>query len=300
MDDDGLMTDQTLTPPHAGVGGAVDLSGYFGRIGYHGSTAPTLATLQALVLAHETHIPFENLNPLMGIPVADLSVPALSAKMVRRRRGGYCFEQNSLLAAALTQLGYGVETYTGRVVFENPAALHGDPSAQTHMVLGVRIPGVDERYLVDVGFGGATPTAPLRLELDDVQETPHQRYRMLAAPNDYEDRIELQTLIRDQWQPMYTFTTTVRPPIDLLMGSWYVSTYPESIFVVGLSASLVTADARWNLRGRHLRVHHIGGGTEHIRFENASGVLDALMNRFGIDVGGLGDVHARITAVLDS
>ena len=185
---------------------------------------------------------------------------------------------------------------TGRVVWMNPAGLDAPPTALTHMVLLVSIPGVDERYLVDVGFGGQTLTSPIRLEPNEIQATRHEPYRVRTLADGY----ALETLIRDDWQPLYMFTRQPRPLIDLQVGSWYVSTHPKSIFVVGLSASLVTDDARWNLRGRNLTVHPTGGPSERIRLDNASQVLDVLINRFGLDVGGLGDVHARITEVLDT
>ncbi|MGV0801371.1 arylamine N-acetyltransferase, partial [Mycolicibacterium elephantis] len=83
----------------------LDLAAYFNRIGYTGSTEATVDTLRALVSAHLAAIPFENLDPLMGRPVANLSAAALSAKLVQRRRGGYCFEQNGLMGYVLAQLG---------------------------------------------------------------------------------------------------------------------------------------------------------------------------------------------------
>lgn len=98
------------------------------------------------------------------------------------------------------------------------------------------------------------------------------------------------------------FTTQPRPRIDREVGSWYVSTYPRSTFVVGLSAALLTDNARWNLRGRHLAIHS-AGGTERIRLATAPDVLNALTDRFGIDLTDLGDrvdVEARVDAVLDS
>jgi arylamine N-acetyltransferase len=273
-----------------------DLADYVSRVGYTGTTDPTLETLHGLVSAHEKRIPFENLDPLMGIPVEVLSAPALFDKMVRHRRGGYCFEQNSLMRYVLTELGFGVEALTGRVVWMNPAGLDGPPTALTHMVLLVSIPGDDQQYLVDVGFGGQTLTSPIRFEPNEIQATRHEPYRLRPLADGY----ALETLIRDDWQPLYRFTEEPRPMIDLQMGSWYVSTQPRSIFVVGLSAALVTDDARWNLRGRNLTVHQTGGPSDHVRLDNASQVLDVLMNRFGLDVGGLGDVHARITEVLDT
>ncbi len=83
------------------------------------------------------------------------------------------------------------------------------------------------------------------------------------------------------------------------MANTYASTYPESFFVTGLVAALVTDDARWNLRGRNLAIHR-GGATERIRLDTVAAVLDTLTNTFGIDLSGLGDVEARVTEVLDS
>jgi arylamine N-acetyltransferase len=101
------------------VGSGVDVAAYFDRIGYEGGTEPTLQTLQAIVAAHNRSIPFENLDPLPGIPVADLSARALMDKLVHRRRGGYCYEHNGLMGYVLEGLGFGVERLAGRVVWMN-------------------------------------------------------------------------------------------------------------------------------------------------------------------------------------
>ncbi|OBI53334.1 arylamine N-acetyltransferase [Mycobacterium kyorinense] len=273
----------------------MNLSAYFARIGYTGSTAPTLETLTGVVAGHTQHIPFENLDPLLGVPVADLSPAALTDKLVSRRRGGYCYEHNNLMRYALTDLGFDVDRLAGRVVWMNPAGLDGPPHAETHQALAVRIPGVDEPYLVDVGFGGQTLSSPIRLVVGPVQQTRHEPYRLRTHGRDY----VLEALVRAEWQPLYTFGIDPRPLIDMEVGSWYVSTHPASTFVVGLSAALVTDDARWNLRGRNLAIH-ADGATERIRFDGAGQVLDALANRFGIDVSGLAGVERRIAEVLDT
>jgi arylamine N-acetyltransferase len=137
------------------------------------------------------------------------------------------------------------------------------------------------------------------LEAGPVQETRHEPYRIRERGDGY----QLEADIRGEWQPLYMFSTRPQPRIDLEVGSWYVSTYPNSFFVTGLTAALVTDDARWNMRGRNLAVHHRSGRTEQIRFDSAVDVLDALTNRFGIDVADLGDradVEARVSEVLDS
>ncbi|WP_108772698.1 arylamine N-acetyltransferase family protein, partial [Mycobacterium talmoniae] len=227
--------------------------------------------------------------------IRDRRVAALTDKLVHRRRGGYCYEHNNLMGYVLTALGFEVDRLAGRVVWMNPDGLDGPPHAETHQALAVHVPGVGEPYLVDVGFGGQTLTSPIRLIAGPAQQTPHEPFRLRTHGHGY----VLETLVREVWQPLYTFTTEPRPLIDMEVGSWYVSTHPESIFVVGLSAALVTADARCNLRGRHLAIHSRGGQTERIAFDTAAQVLDALTGRFGIDVTGLGDVEARVAQVLD-
>lgn len=271
----------------------LDLPNYFDRIGYTGPAQPTLETLTALVAAHNRSIPFENLDPLMGKPVDDLGPGALADKLVGRRRGGYCYEHNGLMRYVLAQLGFGVDALGGRVVWMNP---DGPLPAQTHQALAVTVPGADDRFLVDVGFGGQTLTSPIRLLAGPVQQTRHEPYRIQRRGGG----LVLEALVRDTWQPLYTFTEQPQPQIDLEVGSWYVSTHPASVFVVGLSAAIVTDDARWNLRGRNLTVHSGNGDSERIHFDTAADVLDALVNRFGIDLAGLGDVEARVSEVLDA
>lgn len=265
---------------------------YFHRVSYTGPTDPTPDVLAALVAAHNRSIPFENLDPVMGVPVVDLSPEALVDKLVRHRRGGYCFEHNGVMAYVLAQLGFGVDVLGGRVVWMNTG---GELPAQTHQALAVTVPGEDGRYLVDVGFGGQTLSSPIRLETDTVQQTRHEPYRIRA----HDDGYVLESEIRGRWEPLYLFSTGPFPMIDRQVGSWYVSTYPESGFVVGLSVALVTDDARWNLRGRNLAIHS-KGESERIRFDNAAQVVEALTDRFGIDLTGLGDVEARVSQVLDS
>ncbi len=274
---------------------AIDRHAYFSRIGYAGRADATLDTLRDVVAAHNRSIPFENLDPLMGVPVGDLSVAALTDKLVRRRRGGYCYEHNGLVGYVLDDLGFDVQRLAGRVVWmrQNDAL-----PAQTHQVLSVLLPDGDGPYLVDVGFGGQTLTSPIRLLAGPVQQTRHEPYRLV----EHAEGFELQAEIRGGWQPLYLLSPRPQPRIDLEVGSWYVSTHPASGFVVGLSVALVTDDERWNLRGRNLAVHR-ADGTEKTRFDTAAQVLEVLADRFGIDLSDLGDyadVEARVAQVLDS
>ena len=271
----------------------LDLDGYFERIDYHGAVAPTFDVLQDLITAHTRTISFENLDPLLGVPIDDLSPEALTDKLVRRGRGGYCYEHNGLMGYVLEELGFGVRRFGARVVWTLAA---GAPvPSQTHTLLVVTLPGGQQPYLVDVGFGGQTPTSPIRLETGSAQQTTHEPYRL----QDRGDGLVLQALIRGDWQSLYEFATRTAPPIDLKVGSWYVSTHPSSHFVTSLIASLVTADGRCNLSGRNLAIHR-GGATEKVRLDDASAVVDTLIDRFGINVADAGErkvLEARIDEV---
>ncbi|ORA84022.1 arylamine N-acetyltransferase [Mycobacterium malmoense] len=275
---------------------ALDLNGYFNRIDYRGAGEPNLVVLQDLVTAHTRTIPFENLDPVMGVPVDDLSPEALSDKLVHRRRGGYCYEHNGLMGYVLAEIGFRVRRLAGRVTWMRPP--DAPLPARTHTVLAVTFPGSPGPYLVDVGFGGQTLTSPIRLETGTAQQTTHEPYRL----EDRGDGLVLQAQIRGEWESLYEFTTRTQPAIDLTVGSWFVSTHPSSPFVTSLMAARVTADARLNLAGRDLAIHR-ADGTEKIRLNDAAAVLDTLSERFGInmaDVGDRGALEARIDRFLDA
>jgi arylamine N-acetyltransferase len=260
----------------------LDLTGYFDRINYRGTVEPNLDVLQNLVTAHAQNIPFENLDPLLGIPVDDLSSAGLFDKLVTRRRGGYCYEQNGLMGYVLAEIGFRVRRLAGRVIWMVPP--ESPLPAQTHTVLAVAFPGSQGSYLVDVGFGGQTPTSPIRFETGGFQQTTREPYRL----EDHGEGLVLQAQVRGEWQPLYEFTTRTAPMIDLKVGSWFVSTHPSSHFVTNLMAATVTDDARWNLADGNLTIHR-DGGTEKIRLADAAAVVDTLSDRFGINVAAVGE-----------
>jgi arylamine N-acetyltransferase len=274
----------------------LDLNGYFDRINYRGAAEPNLDVLRDLVTAHTRAIPFENLDPLMGVPVDDLSPETLTDKLVRRRRGGYCYEQNGLMGYVLAEIGFQVRRFSGRVTWMLPP--DAPVGAQTHTVLAVTFPGSVGPYLVDVGFGGQTLTSPIRFETGNVQQTTREPYRLV----DRRDGLVLQAQVRGEWQSLYEFSTRTQPGIDLQVGSWYVSTHPSSLFVTSLMVARVIDDARMNLAGPNLTIHR-ADASEKIRLEDAGAVVDTLSDRFGINVGDIGErsaLETRIDKVLDA
>lgn len=249
----------------------LDLEAYLRRIGYTGALKPTYATLEALHLAHATHIPFENLDVLLKRPIR-LDLAGLQEKLVRGGRGGYCFEQNLLLAAALEQVGFPVKLVAARVRHRGDRDL-----PRTHMFLMVGADGAD--WVADAGFGGEGLLMPVRF--GDDRETRHYAwtYRIVEEkPGQW----LLQSKRQDGWGNLYCFTLDPQTPADCEMANHYTSTHPDSPFVSTLTAQLPTPDARHVLRNRELIVDRGGGKVERRELRDDDEVLAVLAGTFGL------------------
>ena len=224
----------------------IDLAAYLTRIGENTPLGPRLEGLVALHRAHCAAIPFENLDILLGHPVA-LDLPALEAKLVRARRGGYCFEQNSLFRAALEALGFRVTALAARV-----RAGTTEVRPRTHMLLRVDLP--EGAFLADVGFGGDGFVHPILLA--EGKET-------WAGGNGHRLRREgdlwvLQGNTVGEWTDLYAFTLEPHHLVDFEMGNHFTSTWPRSPFVLNLVVQRSWPERRVVLRNRDLVVREDG------------------------------------------
>ncbi|MFN8483386.1 MAG: arylamine N-acetyltransferase [Anaerolineae bacterium] len=147
---------------------------YLQRIRYTGSRTPDSVTLAALHRAHLLAVPFENLDIHLGRPIT-LDLPSRYAKIVTRRRGGFCYELNGLFAWLLAQLGYDVTLLSAGVYGGD-----GRPGPEyDHLTLLVRAPGDPTPWLADVGFGEGF-REPLRLDVAGEQTRNGRGYRVEA------------------------------------------------------------------------------------------------------------------------
>lgn len=199
---------------------APDLDAYFARIGYTGPRTPTLAVLHALTLHHATTIPFENLDVLLGRGIS-LAPEAIFQKLVRDRRGGYCFEQNNLLLLVLRALGYRVTPIGARVRWQIPRDIQ---PARTHLFLRVHFEDGD--WLTDVGMGSASLTGAIPLEFDRELPTPHEPRRLVRDG----ERLFHQLWTGTEWADCCEFTLTEMFPIDCEVANWWTSASPASHF----------------------------------------------------------------------
>jgi N-hydroxyarylamine O-acetyltransferase len=174
--------------------------------------------------AHVCSIPFENLDPHRGVPVA-LDPEALQRKLVEARRGGYCFEQNLLLKGALEALGVQAQPLLARVRWGAPP---GVVRPRTHLVLRVEADGGP--WLADVGFGAGTLPEPVPFGPGGPWELAGWRFRLVEE----DGALVLQTTDDDAWADMYVITPEPAPDVDIELSNWYTSTHPASGFVTGL------------------------------------------------------------------
>ena len=247
------------------------LSGYFRRIGYDGPAAPDLPTLQALHRAHVGHIPFENVDVLLGHP-GKLDRENLFDKLVVRRRGGYCFEQNLLFKDMLEDLGFAARGLAARVRFGSKVL-----GSRGHMLLLVEV--ADERWLADVGFGGIGLLEPIPLVADRDFPFPLVSFRLTREA----DLWVLHAQQLGEWISLYAFSLEPQERIDYEVHHYHTSTHPDSLFVKTLTAQLVTPDRRLTLRKGDLAIV-TAAGLERRHYGSSAEVVALLRDMFGLDL----------------
>jgi N-hydroxyarylamine O-acetyltransferase len=251
----------------------VDLDAYFARIGYSGPREPTLEVLRALQALHPAAIPFENIDVLLGQEI-DLDPFHIDSKLIRSRRGGYCFEQNNLFERVLNTLGFETQGAIGRVLWM--AAPDAPIPPRSHRAVRVALDG--ETWLVDVGFGGAVPTTPLRWVMNEVQPTPHEPFRLRAV----DDEVLLEMKMED-WTPLYRLAREIPAPVDYEVGNWWTSTHPSSRFRRGLMVARTTPEARFTLLDNRFTIRAPGQPLQR-RDLSVDEMREALGDIFGLTV----------------
>jgi N-hydroxyarylamine O-acetyltransferase len=252
------------------VSDEANLDAYLKRINYSGSIAPILETLEMVHRLHPAAIPFENLNPLMDLPVR-LQLSDIEQKLLIERRGGYCFEHNLLLKAVLESMDFKVTPVAASVLWGR--ASDAEPPPLDHMALLVDEGGVN--YLADVGFGGQVMTAPMRLRADVEQGAPGERYRLSGG----HPKWRLDSEIKDVWTPLYEFTLAPQTLDDYIaMNDGTMARFRDDLI-----AARVEGGKRHALFNARLNTHENGETTTRM-LTNLLEIRDVLTNVFGIQL----------------
>lgn len=243
---------------------------YLSRIGASTPGEPTIDVLRDLHLRHQRMVPFENLSIHLGEPIV-LDVDLLADKIIDRRRGGFCYELNGLFAALLRALGFRVSLLSARVYTPDGALTH----PFDHLVLRVDL---EDRYLVDVGFG-AHASYPLRLDWPEPQADPSGEFLVVDGPIGDVD------VVMDG-MPQYRAEERPRELSDFGPTCWWQQTSPDSHFTQSLTCSALTPDGRVTLSGNRLITTVAGERTESI-VAGEDALRAAYRTHFGIELGQL-------------
>jgi N-hydroxyarylamine O-acetyltransferase len=164
---------------------------------------------------------------------------------------------------------------------------------RTHMLLQIDIE--DELWIADVGFGGMTLTAPLRLVEHVPQATPHEPFRLMRMSGDY----VLQAEVRSEWRTLYRFDLQEQVLPDYELASWYLSNHPESHFVRTLIAARTRPQRRYALRNNELAVHELNGETTRRSLQSADALREALRETFGITIERSDELDAKLMEIVE-
>ncbi len=246
----------------------MNLDAYFARIGYSGPRDPSLGTLRGLHRAHLFAVPFENLDIHLGRRI-ELDEEAIFEKIVTRRRGGFCYEQNGLFAAVLRALGFEVTLLEARV--SKGDGTFGIPF--DHLTLVVQLA---DRWLADVGFGDSF-LDPLRL--DDPQPQQGEAFRV-----SHDDTQGLYTRrIDGEWRGQYQFFLSPRVLSDFAPGCHYHQTSPLTSFTQKRVCSLATREGRITLSDLKLITTRNGQRDERL-LPDEDAFRAALREHFGVEL----------------
>lgn len=207
-------------------------SEYLARIDVHALVSVDADGLRHLHRAHLLAVPFENLDIHRGFPIV-LDEGALLDKIVRRHRGGFCYELNGTFAWLLGELGFEVERLAAQV--------HGEDGGWgielDHMTLRVDLA---EPWLVDVGFGDGF-VEPLRWADGQVQSQTIGDFRLdRDGPHWILSR---RNAGESAFVPQYRFTDEPLELKDFEPGCAYHQT-PPSHFAKGPICSQATPGGR--------------------------------------------------------
>lgn len=245
------------------------IADYFQRIGISGDLKNDLPTLTAIMRAQLRSVPFENLDVQAG-KIVSLVPEDIVSKIIYGRRGGYCYEVNSLFAMVLTALGFEYDLIGARPMF------YPQRRPKSHMVLMVKIGA--ERWLCDTGFGSFGLRAPI--ELNQVGQIIKQDNETFTLDKNERGEFVLKALVKGEWANQFGFDLQPMEMIDFMPVNYYNSTHPDAVFVQRYLVMLQRADGRTLLSGNQLK--QLRGDQEDVSEIAPEKLDEVLWREFGL------------------
>jgi N-hydroxyarylamine O-acetyltransferase len=250
------------------------LAAYFRRIGFEEQPQCSFECLQRLHYLHSVSLPFENFNPLLRIPIA-LDQHSLVNKMVKQKRGGYCFEHNLLFGGVLSALGFEVTCLAARVMWQVPEEVI---MPRDHQLLLVNFG--EDLYIADVGFGGNTLTSALSLNTSGKQSTSHEPFKITEDGDAYLLHIQ----VNKGWGPMYRFGLEEYLLPDFEVINYYLCNHEQSMFVNHLFLAQTKEEGRFGLFDDQFSFHPLKGKTQKEKIHTVDQLMQKVENVFNIEV----------------
>jgi len=232
---------------------------------------PDLGFLTEINRRHASQFSFSSVGPLLGDELP-LDTPSLYQRIVVRQRGGYCFEQNGLMYDVLKELGFSVNLYLARVIYNQD--IH---PGLTHRITLVEID--ENQYVVDVGFGPDGPGRPVSM----TGEPSHDGLRVFRVAQDHPGEFRMQTLKDEGFYTLYKFELTRYGQADCEIGHFYSHKHPSANFVNNLVVSRIMDHEIRSLRNREYRLI-TQSGEKQILIENAAHLKSILDDQFDVRI----------------
>ena len=250
----------------------MDLQSYLSRLDLESSGNPELEWLRRLHESHLLKVPFENLDIDRGVEIK-LDERRILRKIVKDRRGGFCYELNAAFAWLLRESGFRVSLLSAEVA--KPEGSFGIPF--DHMVLRIDL---DRPYLADVGFGDGF-RYPLPLVADEEVEQSGYVYRL--RQDDTWWFLDRQPVGAAVFQPQYRFSLEARKLEDFVSGCHYHQTSPDSTFTQKAICSMALVDGRITLHPDKLVLSRGSSKTE-TTIPDQHRWEEALRDHFGVSL----------------
>jgi N-hydroxyarylamine O-acetyltransferase len=251
---------------------SLDLAAYLDRVGWAGETRPSYDTLAGLLGAHMSSIPFENLDVLLGRGVR-LDLEGLQDKLIRGRRGGYCFEQATLFATVLERLGFEPVRHSARVVLVNSRSA----APRTHMFLTV--PLAEGTFVVDPGFGAQAPRVPVPL-IDGSKAGIDDKTHWMERDGSY---WVLRARAGGKTNDCWASTLEAENRSDFEMENHFTATHSSSPFVNRIMMYAHTENARVTVMNRDVTVWR-GSQPHSTQLADRAALRALLVEHFGFDL----------------
>jgi len=244
---------------------------YLERIKFEGRVSDTFECLKAIHHAQHMTIPFENFDICLGKNI-NLEPADIFQKLVKNKRGGYCFELNGLLLLALQSIGFQARAVLGRVHTK------GEPTGRGHFISLVTLN--EKNWIVDSGFGSESPSFPIPLVCNQVFTSNNQTFQLV---NSNLFGYMLQSKDGSEWKNLYSFDLNHVCAGDIEYGNHYTSTSPKSFFTFSRTAALPIENGMITLLNHNLK-KVINGKEENIELEEKPSYIKMLEKEFGIEL----------------